>query len=211
MVEDDEFAERHNDADDIEGVLAELIDIVNNAKSMPLSSSVLVTRDELLGLLEKARNLLPAEIQQARWMMKERDDLLSQAQKDADDIIQEGRTRVEQMVQRSEVMRQARREADRLIGQAHAQSRKLLHEVEDFCDKKLAGFEISLDRIVRVVRQGRQKLQATSVPVSDSQDIDQAGAGSSQGAKTRAEGAHSSREADDVFLDDDPLFDQDET
>jgi len=38
------------------------------------------------------------------------------------------------------------------------------HEAEDYCDQKLAGMEIVLDRISRTVRAGREKLQATAPP-----------------------------------------------
>ena len=39
------------------------------------------------------------------------------------------------------------------------------HEAEDYCDQKLAGMEIVLDRIMRTVQSGREKLQATAPPV----------------------------------------------
>ena len=35
------------------------------------------------------------------------------------------------------------------------------HETEDYCDQRLAGMEIVLDRTMKTVRSGRQKLQAT--------------------------------------------------
>jgi len=36
------------------------------------------------------------------------------------------------------------------------------HEAEDYCDQKLAGMEIVLDRIMKTVRAGREKLSATA-------------------------------------------------
>jgi len=38
------------------------------------------------------------------------------------------------------------------------------HETEDYCDQRLAGMEIVLDRTMKTVRSGRQKLQAISSP-----------------------------------------------
>jgi hypothetical protein len=41
------------------------------------------------------------------------------------------------------------------------------HEAEDFCDQKLAGMEIVLERLTRTVKSGRSKLAAPLVePVS---------------------------------------------
>ena len=38
------------------------------------------------------------------------------------------------------------------------------HEAEDFCDQKLAGMEIVLDRLTRTVQSGRAKLAAVPPP-----------------------------------------------
>jgi hypothetical protein len=36
-------------------------------------------------------------------------------------------------------------------------------ECEDFCDQKLASFEIVLERTLKLVGSGREKLQATNL------------------------------------------------
>jgi hypothetical protein len=38
------------------------------------------------------------------------------------------------------------------------------HEAEDYCDQKLAGMEIVLERISRTVSTGRDKLRAIASP-----------------------------------------------
>ena len=38
------------------------------------------------------------------------------------------------------------------------------HEADDYVDRKLAAFEIVLDRTLRTVRAGREKLQVVPVP-----------------------------------------------
>ena len=43
--------------------------IIAGAKSMPLSSSVIVSRDEVVGLLHAALDRLPDELRQARWLL----------------------------------------------------------------------------------------------------------------------------------------------
>ena len=45
-------------------LLDELMDIIATAKSMPLSSSVMVSRDEVLDLLEAARDQFPEELRE---------------------------------------------------------------------------------------------------------------------------------------------------
>jgi hypothetical protein len=70
----DEFAEppgRHVRRD-IESDLRDLIELVVNAKQMPLSNSALIPRDDVLGLLEQALRSLPDEIREARWALRDR-------------------------------------------------------------------------------------------------------------------------------------------
>jgi vacuolar-type H+-ATPase subunit H len=144
----------------VEGVLDELIDIVSTAKSVPLSSSVMVTRDEVLELLEAARDEFPEELRRARRLLKDRDEVVAAARREAAEIIEDARVHAERMVQRTEIVRQAEHRAVRLVEDAEAEGRRLRHEAEDYIDQKLAGFEIVLDRTMKTVRSGRERLAA---------------------------------------------------
>ena len=68
---------------DITARLSHLDELVREAKAMPLSASVLVNRDEVLELISQMQEVLPDEIKQARWIVKDREDLLAKARADA--------------------------------------------------------------------------------------------------------------------------------
>ncbi len=150
---------------DSEGILRHLVDLVSTARGMPLSASVLLDRDEVVELLSTALDRLPDELRQSRWLLKERDELLAQARREADGLIEEGTARAAGMVQRTEIVRQANQVAQRILDDAREEARRLKHEAEDFCDQKLASFEIVLDRTMKTVQAGRGRLQATPAPV----------------------------------------------
>jgi hypothetical protein len=63
------------------------------------------------------------------------------------------------MVQRTEVVKAAETRARQLVEKAEDQARRMRLECEDFCDQKLASFEIVLERTQKVVAAGRAKLQ----------------------------------------------------
>ena len=71
--------------------LSELEELVRDAKSMPLSSSALVNRDEVLELIEALKTSLPDEIKQARWVVKDREELLAKARRDAEAMVEQAR------------------------------------------------------------------------------------------------------------------------
>ena len=159
---------------DVETLLHRLSDIIGNARPMPLSASVMVNRDELLELVDEALGRLPVELREARWLLKEREEFLAKAQREADDILDAARVQAERMVQRTEVVRTAQHTARSLVDEAEAEARRLRHEAEDYCDQKLAQFEIVLDRTIKTVQAGRSRLsvavdreEAPAVPAAD--------------------------------------------
>ena len=153
----------HDDID-TETLVRRVIEVVSNAKSVPLSSSVMITKDEVLELLEDALERLPEELRQARWMLKEREEFLAKVAREGDDILESARVRAERMVERQEIVREARHTAQRLVDDAREEARRLRLEAEDYCDQKLAAFEIVLERTLKTARAGREKLSVTPAP-----------------------------------------------
>lgn len=154
---------------DTETLLVRLRELLDNARAMPLSASVMVNRDEFAEILEEAIAGLPEELRRARWLLKERDEFLAEAQKESEGIIDAARVRAERMVERTEVVREARRTAERIVTDAESRSRALQHEAEDYVDQKLAAFEVVLERTMAAVQKGRERLQVHvgSAPIEE--------------------------------------------
>ena len=90
-------------------------------------------------------------------------------------LLEDVRAQAERMVQRTEIVRQANQVAQRILDDAREEARRLRHEAEDYCDQRLAGMEIVLERIMRTVQAGRQKLQASAAPHEDPPPADEDG------------------------------------
>ncbi len=153
---------------DVEALLRRTIELVDMAKSMPLSASVILPRDDIRGLLEAAIENLPLEIRQANWMLKERAEFLAKMEREGDEILRAARERAERMVQRSELVREAQRTAQRTVEEANDEARRLKHEAEEYVDQKLAGFEVLLEKTFRTVQGGREKLRGAPIVTLDS-------------------------------------------
>jgi cell division septum initiation protein DivIVA len=157
--------EPRQDGPDTDFLLRRVIEILEGTRTLPLSSSVkLDNKDEVLELLDEAVHKLPEEFRQARWLLKEKDEFVSKMQREGDDILEAARLRAERMVQRTEIVREASHTARRLVEEAREESRRLRLEAEDYCDQKLAEFEIVLDRTIKTVAAGRSKLSASPLP-----------------------------------------------
>jgi F0F1-type ATP synthase membrane subunit b/b' len=164
LFEDLEQQRAAGEEHDAEALIRSALDLVQTAKAMPLSASVLVSREELAELLQAALDRMPDELRQARWLLKERDEFLAEKSREADILLEEVRVQAERMVQRTEIVRQANHVAQRILDDANEEARRLRHEAEDYADQKLASFEIVLDRTMKTVQAGREKLQVTPLP-----------------------------------------------
>jgi hypothetical protein len=178
---------------DTESLLRRVIEIVQGTRALPLSSSVkLDNKEEVLELLDEACIRLPEETRQARWMLKERDEFLAKMQREGDDILQAARLQAERMVQRAEIVREAQATARRTVEEGRDEARRLRLEAEDYCDQKLAAFEVVLDRTIKTVAAGRERLSVAPQLVLDGRDAGIAG-----------------MELDDTLGGEDAFFDQD--
>ena len=170
-----------------ESLLRRAIDVVATAKPMPLSASVLISREEVLDLLEGVLAQLPEELRQARWLLRERAEFMAEQQREADALIEEVKAQAERMVSRTELVRQSKLTSDRIIAEADETARRLRHEADDYCDQKLAGMEIVLNRVLKTVVAGRERLQ----PVLDEPEV------------SRREENDDDGEGEDTFFDQD--------
>ena len=155
----------HPEPPDTETLVRRAMEVINNGKSVPLSTSVLISsKDEVIELLAAAIERMPGELDQARFMMRERAQYLEKVQREAEEILDAARARAERMVQRTEIVREAEHRAQRLLEESREQAARLRHEAEDYCDQKLAAFEIVLERTMRSVQAGREKLRVAAMP-----------------------------------------------
>src|SRR5919204_1872201 len=146
---------------DIAGRLEQLEELVREAKSMPLSSSVLVNREDVLAMIAEMKEALPEEIKRARWIVRDRDELLAKARTEGEQIVEQARDDQLRMARKEEIVSRATREADRIVSEAEDVSRRMRSEAEDYVDAKLAQFEISIRKILEASQASTKSLNTT--------------------------------------------------
>ena len=146
---------------DLAGRLEQLEQLVRDAKSMPLSSSVLVSRDEVLEMIAEMKEALPEEIKRARWIVRDREELLGKARTEGEHIVQQAHEDQLRMARKEEVVARASKEADRIVSDAEDVARTMRTEAEDYVDAKLAQFEISIRKILEASLASTKSLNHT--------------------------------------------------
>jgi vacuolar-type H+-ATPase subunit H len=146
---------------DLTARLQQLEDMVRDAKSMPLSSSALLNREEVLELIGELKGSLPEEIKQARWVVKDREELLAKGRRDAEAMVEQARAEQLRLASHEAVVERANEEAERIVREADEDARKLRLEAEDYVDAKLAQLEGALQRIFEDMVASNETLSRT--------------------------------------------------
>src|SRR3979411_739307 len=97
---------------DVLVLIDKLDDLVHNAKPVPLTDQVRVDKEEIYDILDQMRATIPEEIKQARWIVKERQEMLAEAKREAERIVKESRERAERLGADEEITKQAEKAGD---------------------------------------------------------------------------------------------------
>src|SRR3546814_15353272 len=84
---------------DVEVMLRRLHDVVGSARPMPLSTSVMINRDEVLDALDEIIERLPDQLRAARWLLKAREAYPAQGRREGEALHNQARPRADPMVQ----------------------------------------------------------------------------------------------------------------
>jgi cell division septum initiation protein DivIVA len=133
--------------------------LVTEARAVPLSSSAVIPREEVIALIREIRVALPAEHQQAVEIVDERERLLTDAHEKAAFIVEQAREERSRMLSRAEVVQAAEAEARRLVEDAQNEAARLAHQADDYADAKMADVEIILNKLLRTIGKGREQLR----------------------------------------------------
>ena len=144
---------------DVLVLIDKLDDLVHNAKQVPLTDQVRVDKDEIYDLLDQMRATIPEEIKQARWIVKERQEMLAEAKREAERLISEARERQNQLISEQEITKQAERTAEDIIEDARVREREIRLGAEDYADDILNTLEVNLTKFIAAVQRGRERLQ----------------------------------------------------
>src|SRR6202166_73300 len=103
---------------DVLVLIDKLDDVVHNARPVPLTDQVRVDREEIYDLLDQMRATIPEEIKQARWIVKERQEMLAEAKREAERIVKEAREHQTRLVREHEGTKSAERAAEDIVEDA---------------------------------------------------------------------------------------------
>jgi hypothetical protein len=158
---------------EIDARLHDLRTAVEDARSMPMSASVMINRAEFLDLIAALDAAIDRTLSQATEVVGDREAVLASATSQADEILHAAEQQRERLVSETDVFRLAEARAAEITEAAEKGASELQAETDPYVEEKLANFELTLERTLEMVRRGRARLSGGHVHgLADDSDVD---------------------------------------
>jgi len=144
---------------DVLNLIDEIEDIIEAGTSIPLSSRVLLNKEEILEIIKEIRIKLPDEIKQASWIKDERQRILADAQKDADNILNEAEYKLEELIDQQEIVRLSNSRADEIISRAQSNAKEIRIGAMEYADGLLLETQENLKNVIQTLNNNRKELR----------------------------------------------------
>ena len=137
-------------ASGVEELLEMLFEMVDEAKNVPLSSDkCMIERDRALDLIDDIRAQFPMELSEAKKIMANRANIISDAKRDSE-------------LMRKQVLVQAKQRANELMRQAEERSRELKRSANEYCEDALRRTEEAVAEAYNEIKQSRSRFRAAA-------------------------------------------------
>ena len=94
-------------------LLEDLESLVMNASKVPFTNKKMIEEEELLQIIDDLKESMPAELEQSKKVLAEKDKIIADAQHHADSMVAQAKDYIAKLTEESELVRQAqKRESD---------------------------------------------------------------------------------------------------
>ncbi|MDY0087891.1 MAG: ATPase [Coriobacteriia bacterium] len=144
---------------DIMALIDRIEELVDNGRQIPLAGSKMIDPEKVYEIIDEIRAQFPDELKQARWIVKERQEMLEEAEKEANRVLEEARDRAQAIASEQEIVKLAEQQAAAIMDDARNKEREIRLGAEDYADEMLANLEVNLGKLLTAVQRGRDRLQ----------------------------------------------------
>ena len=139
-------------------LLEDLESIVLNASKMPFSSKKMVEEEEIMQIVDDLKESMPAELDQAKKIIAEKDKIITDAQRHADSMVAQAKDYIAKLTEESELVRQAQEHANQIILNANQSSDELKSSSITYAGDVLKYVESTLEKTLTSIKTNRESL-----------------------------------------------------
>jgi len=109
--------------------------VLERAKAVPLTRYVVVDKEELLELIDRTRDVLPKEIQEANSVLKRRDEIQREAQNAAEQIVAEAKKEASRRIEENEILKDVKIQAEKIKAETNSEREAVREKTVSECLK----------------------------------------------------------------------------
>ena len=145
----------------VDDLLDELEEMVDKATHLPLARGrAVLDSNDVRDIIADIRENMPQESRQARAIVADRNQIISDARREAETIIRVAEEKARAMVNQNEIVKQAQQKANDLLSQTQQKCREMRKASNDYIDDLMKRTDDALaehlsdcERPVRALRQ----------------------------------------------------------
>lgn len=154
-------------ASKVEELLDMLFDMIDEAKSVPLSNErCMIERDSALDLIDDIRNQFPMELNEARKVMESRAEIIASAKREAEAMNKAAEEKARQLLAADRIAQQGKQLANELMQQSEERSRELKRAANEYCEDALRRTEEAVAAAHEEIRKSRERFRAAAAAIS---------------------------------------------
>lgn len=139
-------------------LLDQLDETLEGGMKIP-GKKVIVNAETVRAIIDDLRMTMPNEIKQAKAIVNDRSDIITNAKREADTIIRAAEERAKSMTAQEEITKLAQAKASEIISTAQAKSKEMRKAAQDFVDDIMRRADEGLTENLAEVRKTRASLK----------------------------------------------------
>ena len=147
---------------DVEELVDELYELVEKAWNLPLSRGrAMLDVEEVRTILDEIRETMPQEIRQAKAIVADRSQIISDAKREAETIIRVAEERANTLVNQNEIVKQAQQKANEMLAQAQTRFREMRKASNEYIEDLMKRADEGLSANLAELRKTRPNIKAS--------------------------------------------------
>ena len=143
----------------VDDLILQLQDLIGDAKAVPFSGGkVMVSSDEVYDILDQIQDAMPAEIRQAKNIVADRKQILSEANREAESIVRAAEERKKAMLNQNEIVREANAKAKEIVDDAKQKSAEIKKAANVYVDSIIKRAEEGIATQLEQIRKTRSNI-----------------------------------------------------
>ncbi len=139
-------------------LLDQLDETLEGGMKIP-GKKVIVNAETVRAIIDDLRMTMPNEIKQAKAIVNDRADIITNAKREADTVIRAAEERAKSMTAQEEITKLAQAKASEIISTAQAKSKEMRKAAQDFVDDIMRRADEGLTENLAEVRKTRASLK----------------------------------------------------